>query len=140
MATKIRGILTPHMVPLDAQGNILEAELRRYVDWLIDRGVHGLYPNGSTGEFIRFTPDERRRIVRIVCEQAAGRVPVLAGAAEANVRETVAACEEYTRYGARAGERVDLRRQKAVEQAIAPREYAVEADEEAVNADGWRRK
>ena len=39
-----------------------EAELRRYVDWLIERGVHGLYPNGSTGEFTRFTAEERRRL------------------------------------------------------------------------------
>jgi len=102
MSTKITGILTPHMVPLDDQGQIHEAELRRYVDWLIQRGVHGLYPNGSTGEFIRFTPEERRRIVKIVCEQAAGRVPVLAGAAEANARETLAACEAYAGFGARA--------------------------------------
>jgi 4-hydroxy-tetrahydrodipicolinate synthase len=102
MSKKIRGILTPHTVPLDARGGIHEAELRRYVDWLIERGVHGLYPNGSTGEFIRFTPEERRRIVRIVCEQTAGRVPVLAGAAEANVRETVSACTEYASCGARA--------------------------------------
>jgi 4-hydroxy-tetrahydrodipicolinate synthase len=102
MSAKITGILTPHMVPLDKGGDICEAELRRYVDWLIARGVDGLYPNGSTGEFIRFTPEERRRIIRIVCEQAAGRVPVLAGAAEANVRETLAACEAYAGFGARA--------------------------------------
>jgi len=102
MATKIEGIFTPHVVPLDAQGNICEAELRRYIEWLIGKGVHGLYPNGSTGEFVRFSPDERRRIVRIVCDQAAGRVPVLAGAAEANARETIATCETYTEYGARA--------------------------------------
>jgi 2-dehydro-3-deoxy-D-pentonate aldolase len=102
MAAKIRGIFTPHLVPLDAEGRIHETELRRYVDWLIDRGVHGLYPNGSTGEFIRFTPEERREIVRIVCDQSAGRVPVLAGAAEANTRETLHACEDYAQFGARA--------------------------------------
>ena len=102
MSQKIRGIFTPHMVPLGGQGQIDEPELRRYIDWLIDRGVHGLYPNGSTGEFVRFTPEERRRIVKIVCEQAAGRVPVLAGAAEANVKETLGACETYAQYGARA--------------------------------------
>ena len=72
------------------------------MDWLIASGVHGLYPNRSTGEFTRFSPEERRRIVKIVCEQAAGRVPVLAGAAEADVRETLAACETYAEYGARA--------------------------------------
>ncbi len=98
----LRGIFTPNLVPLDRRGNINEDELRRYVDWLIAGGVHGLYPNGSTGEFTRFTTEERRRIIKIVCEQAAGRVPVLAGAAEANVRETLAACELYHAYGARA--------------------------------------
>jgi dihydrodipicolinate synthase/N-acetylneuraminate lyase len=102
MAEKIHGIFTPHIVPLQANGEIDEPECRRYVDWLIEKGVHGLYPNGSTGEFTRFTADERKRIVKIVCEQAAGRVPVLAGAAEANVRETLRACETYAGYGARA--------------------------------------
>jgi len=90
------------MVPLDDRGRIHEDELRRYVDWLVERGVHGLYPNGSTGEFVRFSPSERRRIIEIVCQQAAGRVPVLAGAAEANVRETIEACETYAGFGARA--------------------------------------
>lgn len=99
---RLTGIFTPNLVPLDDNGQINEPELRRYVDWLIDRGVHGLYPNGSTGEFTRFTVEERRRIVRIVCEQADGRVPVLAGAAEANIRETIEACEIYHSYGARA--------------------------------------
>ena len=90
------------MVPLGADGRINETELRRYVDWLIGQGVHGLYPNGSTGEFVRFTAEERRQIVKIVCDQAGGRVPVLAGAAEANAGETIRACEAYCGFGARA--------------------------------------
>jgi dihydrodipicolinate synthase/N-acetylneuraminate lyase len=102
MGQRIQGIFTPNVIPLQANGDINEAELRRYVDWLIANGVHGLYPNGSTGEFTRFTPEERRRIVQIVCQQAGGRVPVLAGAAEATVRDTLAACETYAGYGARA--------------------------------------
>ncbi|HEY2148995.1 MAG TPA: dihydrodipicolinate synthase family protein [Pirellulales bacterium] len=101
-APKIEGIFTPHIVPLDDSGRIDEAELRRYIDWLIAKGVHGLYPNGSTGEFTRFMPEERRRIVEIVCDQVAGRVLVLAGAAEANARETIRACETYAGLGARA--------------------------------------
>jgi dihydrodipicolinate synthase/N-acetylneuraminate lyase len=59
----IHGVLTPHVVPLDSRGEINEPELRRYVEWLIEKGVHGLYPNGSTGEFIRLTVEERRRII-----------------------------------------------------------------------------
>jgi len=90
------------MVPLSPNGDINEEELRRYIDWLIDKGVHGLYPNGSTGEFTRFSAEERRRIIKIVCDQTANRVPVLAGAAEANIRETLDACSAYHDFGARA--------------------------------------
>ena len=98
----ITGILVPHMVPLDAKGRIDEEELFRYVQWLVDRGVHGLYPNGSTGEFLRFTVEERRKIVQIVCKAAAGRVPVVAGAAEGTAAETIRACEHCLEAGARA--------------------------------------
>jgi 2-dehydro-3-deoxy-D-pentonate aldolase len=99
---RLSGIFTPNIVPLDAAGEINEAELRRYTDWLIDRGVHGLYPNGSTGEFTRFTVEERRRVIEIMADQTRGRVPILAGAAEANVRETIRACEYYHSLGVRA--------------------------------------
>ncbi|NLX20203.1 MAG: dihydrodipicolinate synthase family protein [Phycisphaerae bacterium] len=101
-AKKLSGIFTPNMVPLDDRGEIDETELRRLVDWLIEQGISGLYPNGSTGEFLRFSFEERKRIVRIVLEQTAGRVPVLAGAAEANLRMTLQACEYYHSLGAAA--------------------------------------
>src|SRR5450432_374335 len=100
MSAKLQGIFTPTLVPLDDRGQINEPELRRFISWLIERGVHGLYPNGSTGEFTRFTAGERRRIVQIVCDECRGRVPVLAGAAEANVKETLGACEAYAGMGA----------------------------------------
>jgi 4-hydroxy-tetrahydrodipicolinate synthase len=101
-ANRLTGIFTPNLVPQHADGEINEAELRRYVDWLIERGVHGLYPNGSTGEFTRFTVEERKRIVQIIADQNKGRVPILAGAAEANVKETIKACEYYHDLGVRA--------------------------------------
>ena len=100
--TPLRGIFTPNIVPLDTRGEVNEPELRKYVDWLIERGVHGLYPNGSTGEFTRFTVEERRRIIEIMADQTRGRVPILAGAAEANTRETIKACEHYHGLGVRA--------------------------------------
>ena len=102
MPAKLEGIFAPTLVPLDRHGDIDEAELRRFISWLIEHGVHGLYPNGSTGEFTRFTAEERRRIVAIVCDENGRRVPVLAGAAEANVRETLGACEAYGGMGATA--------------------------------------
>src|SRR5438876_11297892 len=102
MASKLQGIFTPTLVAYDERGDINEPELRRFISWLIEHGVHGLYPNGSTGEFTRFTAEERRRIVRITCDETRGRVPVLAGAAEANVTDTLGACEAYAGMGATA--------------------------------------
>ncbi len=102
MGQPLSGIFTPNIVPLDSAGRIDEGTLRAYVDWLIERGVHGLYPNGSTGEFVRFSVEERRRIIKIVVEQTAGRVPILAGAAEANTKETIDACDVYGALGVRA--------------------------------------
>ncbi|RMF41971.1 MAG: dihydrodipicolinate synthase family protein [Planctomycetota bacterium] len=102
MKQPLAGIYTPNITPVDQQGRVDEDKLCAYVDWLIERGVHGLYPNGSTGEFTRFTAQERRRIVEVLCQHVGNRVPILAGAAEANVRETIDACETYGGMGVRA--------------------------------------
>jgi len=99
--TPLFGIWTPTLVPLDEKGRINEAELRRFIDWLIASGIHGLFPNGSTGEFTRFTSEERRQIAAIVCDQAGGRVPVVVGCAEASIDETLKAAEAYGAMGAR---------------------------------------
>ncbi len=96
------GVYTPLLVPWDENGQINEDELRRFVRWLISKGIRGLYANGSIGEFLRLTSDERRRVVKIVCEEAAGRVQVLAGVGEENVSRTLEACAVYAEYGARA--------------------------------------
>ena len=53
-------------------------------------------------ESTRLTAEERRRIIEIIADQTRGRVPILAGAAEANVKETVRACEYYHSLGCRA--------------------------------------
>ena len=98
-SSKLEGIFTPHIVPLDDEGLVNEKELRRMVEWLIGKGISGLYPNGSTGEFTRFSFEERTRIVRIVTDQAAGRVAILAGAAEANLKMTMEASACYHELG-----------------------------------------
>ncbi len=95
----IRGILTPNLVPFQDDGSINEGELRRMINWLIEKGVTGLYPNGSTGEFIRLSFEERKRVIRIVAEETRGRVPILAGAAESNLTMVLEACRTYADLG-----------------------------------------
>ena len=79
----------------DANGKINYGEMERYVNWLIDAGIHGLYPNGSTGEFVRLSWEERQDVVRLIAEVNNGRVPILAGASEANTRDVLKMAEFY---------------------------------------------
>ena len=96
---KIKGIYCPNVVPFKEDRSINEHELRRYVSWLIDKGVSGLYPNGSSGEFIRLSFEERIRVVEIVADEVNGRVPILAGAAEPNVDLVLEACRRCADLG-----------------------------------------
>ena len=79
MNPPISGIYVPHIVPYDATGKINEGELRSIINWLGEKGITGYYPNGSMGEFIRLSYEERKRVVKIVSEEANGK-PILAGA------------------------------------------------------------
>jgi 4-hydroxy-tetrahydrodipicolinate synthase len=98
----IKGIFTPNVVPFHDDHRINEGELRRYTNWLIEKGVTGLYPNGSTGEFIRISFEQRLRVVEIMADEAKGRVPILAGAAEPNIDMVLEACKRYADLGCRA--------------------------------------
>jgi 4-hydroxy-tetrahydrodipicolinate synthase len=95
----LSGIYVPNLVPFDEKGRIREPELRRMVRWLADKGVHGLYPNGSTGEFIRMSFEERLRVLEIIMDEVGDEVPVLAGATEGNLELTIRACERYHELG-----------------------------------------
>lgn len=95
----LQGIFTPNLIPFCDDGSVNEPELRRMINWLIEKGVGGLYPNGSTGEFIRLSFAERKRVIQIVAEENRGRVPILAGAAEANIRDTLEAAAVYADLG-----------------------------------------
>src|SRR5258708_15154580 len=95
----LKGIFTPNLVPFLDDGSINEAELRRVVNWLIEKGVSGLYPNGSTGECSRLSFEERKRVIQIVAEETRGRVPILAGAAESNLTLILEACRHYADLG-----------------------------------------
>ncbi len=101
MSQKLQGIFTPNIVPYDSKGRIDADELRRIIRWLDEKGVTGFYPNGSMGEFIRLSYEERKQVVKIVSEEANGR-PILAGAAEPNVDLVLEMCGYCADLGCRA--------------------------------------
>nr|NLD40521.1 dihydrodipicolinate synthase family protein [Actinomycetales bacterium] len=77
---ELRGIYPYLVSPVDG-GRVREGVLRALIDHLIEAGVHGLCPLGSTGEIMYLEPTTREEIVRITIDQAASRVPVIPGIA-----------------------------------------------------------
>ena len=87
--TELTGVLAAVATPFDADGEVDEQRLRRLVDDLVGEGVHGLVPVGSTGEFASLSGAERRLLVEVVVDQAAGRVPVVAHTGAMTGKEAV---------------------------------------------------
>jgi 4-hydroxy-tetrahydrodipicolinate synthase len=84
------GIIPAMVTPLDENEALNESALRRLVNHLIEGGVHGLFAIGSQGEFWAFDPEEKRRILEAVVDEAGGRVPVYGGTAAVSTRKAVA--------------------------------------------------
>lgn len=89
MKFKPHGVIPPIVTPLTKEGKVNEKVLRELVNHLIAEGVHGLFPLGTTGEFYAFNNEEAKRILEIVIEETAGRVPVYAGANHITTRGVI---------------------------------------------------
>jgi len=76
---KFEGIIVPMVTPFDKDGNLDEQKLRELVDFLIEGGVHGLFPLASLGEFYAMTEEEKKKTISIVVDQANGKLPVIPG-------------------------------------------------------------
>jgi 4-hydroxy-tetrahydrodipicolinate synthase len=100
MSTRFSGVFDAMTTPFTATGEIDEPALRRLVDRLIENGVDGLTPNGSTGEFTTLTAQERIRVVEVVLDQASGRVPVIPHTGALTTAEAVALSQHAADAGA----------------------------------------
>ena len=76
----------PALVTPFRDGTIDEAAFRAFVDWQIAEGSSALVPCGTTGESATMTVEEHNRVIAICVDQAAGRVPVIAGCGSNDTR------------------------------------------------------
>jgi 4-hydroxy-tetrahydrodipicolinate synthase len=83
-----KGSFTALVTPFRG-GAVDEAAFRDLVSWQIEEGSHGLVPVGTTGESPTLSHEEHKAVVRICLEEAAGRVPVIAGAGSNSTAEAV---------------------------------------------------
>jgi len=90
----------PYLVsPITDLGDVKSDVLEQLCADLIDKGVHGLTPLGSTGEFAYLKWEQRRRVVEVVVGAAKGRVPVIAGVAATTISDAVFQAREFERLG-----------------------------------------
>lgn len=94
------GCGTALVTPFTTSGALDEAAVRRLTRRQIDGGIHFLVPCGTTGESPTLSDTERQRVVEIVVDEVAGRIPVLAGAGGYNTREVIGLAREMERVGA----------------------------------------
>src|ERR671921_1442609 len=90
MSEPFHGVLPALITPFTEDGAAIDTQaLAANVERLIGAGVGGLVPGGSTGEFTTLTNAERRELIELTVDAAAGRVPVVAGTGALSTRETV---------------------------------------------------
>lgn len=94
------GCGTALVTPFTTAGDLDEVALARTVRRQIEAGIHFLVPCGTTGENPTLTPGERLRIVEILAEETAGRVPILAGAGGYDTREVIHLAADMQKAGA----------------------------------------
>jgi 4-hydroxy-tetrahydrodipicolinate synthase len=99
MRTRFTGVGTALITPFRTDGSIDEAAVRRLVRRQIEAGIHFVSPCGTTGEAPTLSQREKVRIIELVVDEAAGRVPVLAGAGGYDTREVIELARELERVG-----------------------------------------
>ncbi len=93
-----KGSFTALITPF-RQGKLDEEAFRRFIEWQISEGSHGIVPAGTTGESPTLDFDEHKRVIEIAVETAKGRVPVIAGTGSNSTDEAI----ELTEYAAKVG-------------------------------------
>ena len=97
---KLEGIVAPMASPLTRDDRIDAKATRALVNFLIDGGIDGLFPLGTSGEFALFDRESRKRMVETVVDETNGRVPVLAGVSDPSLENVLAFAKDAEDAGA----------------------------------------
>jgi 4-hydroxy-tetrahydrodipicolinate synthase len=96
----IFGSIVALVTPMHADGSVDYDSLRKLIDWHIAEGTNCIGVVGTTGESPTVDVEEHREIIRVTVEQAAGRVPVMAGAGANSTKEAIELSEYAKKVGA----------------------------------------
>ena len=100
MPEKLRGIIPALATPVLEDGAPDESSLRKLVRHQLDGGVNGFFVCGSTGEGPMLTDEYWRAVHRVVVDEVAGRVPILANIADTGTRRAIERAQQAADFGA----------------------------------------
>lgn len=100
MAFTPKGVIPALITPLTQDEQVNEKALRKLLRYVVDDGVHGVFVNGTTGEFYGLSPEQKRDVIAIAKDEIGGRVPIYAGTAGITTRECVQLTRDATEMGA----------------------------------------
>lgn len=95
-----RGIVASSVTPFDDDGSVALDKVHLHIDWLIEQGVDGISPLGSSGEFTALEIADRQRVLEEAILAVNGRTPVLAGTHHYTTAATVKLSVHAERAGA----------------------------------------
>ncbi len=98
---RFKGVFPALVTPFDENG-VNETQYRELINYVIKMGATGIVPCGTTGEFTSMRFEEKEEAIRIACEAAKGRVPVLAGTGAPLTRDVIKLTSYAAEYGASA--------------------------------------
>lgn len=97
---KLRGIFTVAVTPFNEDGSFNIEAAKNNVDYLIDKGIHGLCILGATGEYLSITMDEHKEFAEIMLKYINKRVPVIIGATRERPDDVIELANHAKQYGA----------------------------------------
>lgn len=86
---QMQGVIVPLLVPVTKEEAVNYEQLMRLTNHVVEGGVDGIFVNGTTGEFGRFSRETRTDIVKTVVKASAGRVPVYAGISDCGTKAVI---------------------------------------------------
>ncbi len=96
----IKGVIPPTITAFNGNESVDYDRTAAHARFVIDRGVHGVFPLGTNGEFALLTQSERDRVIETVVKEVNGDVPVIAGVGAPSTYQTVSHAEHAEAVGA----------------------------------------
>ncbi|MGD2142664.1 MAG: dihydrodipicolinate synthase family protein, partial [Candidatus Bathyarchaeota archaeon] len=97
---RLKGVLPAVVTPFDKHEEFNEKAFRSLIDWLIEQGITGIVPCGTTGEFSLMSQPERAKVIEVCVDQVNSRIPVIAGTGDTSTKLVIESTKHALDVGA----------------------------------------